>query len=182
MKYLFFLSAILFTLAACNNSKNESGDVSAEKSVPTAPEAPALPTPNQLPSFSVMNEQGNMINLDAFKGKKVFVNLWATWCAPCRAEIPSIKKLAAKTDRSKTEFVLLSLDDDFEKAKRYATETKIGLPVYYPAANLPPLFSVNSIPTTFIFNEKGELIHQEVGGINYDTPMFVEMLTVNGEY
>ena len=110
-----------------------------------------------LPNFSITDANGKTVNLSSFKGKKVFVNFWATWCPPCRSEIPSIQKLYSKVDKEKTVFILLSLDDNFDIAKKYAASKKMDLPVYYPAENLPSLFNITSIPTTFIFNEKGEL-------------------------
>lgn len=130
-----------------------------------------------IPNIALRNAKGENVNLTSFKGKKVFVNLWATWCGPCRREMPSIASLAAKVKKSKVEFVMLSVDDEFNKAINYITSSKIDLPVYYPTDNLPPLFSVDAIPTTFVFNEKGELIKTIQGSVNYDTEEFVNLLT-----
>jgi thiol-disulfide isomerase/thioredoxin len=168
-------------VAGCNNStaeemvnaKNETV-VPKEPVKPTEPTAPAVVS--ALPSLPMINTLNQSSNLSQFKGKKIFVNLWATWCPPCRAEIPSIENLASKTDGSKVEFVMLSLDDDFVKAKIYAANNKMKLPVYYPTGNMPQLFNVEGIPTTFVFNENGEIIYQHTGGLNYDTKEFVEML------
>jgi thiol-disulfide isomerase/thioredoxin len=173
MKYLLFSLIPLSFFVACNNSL-------AEKKADNITETPvaeiAAPPGPTLPAFSMLNNNGQTIDLSQFKGKKVFVNLWATWCPPCRAEIPSIQKLYAKTDKNKTVFVMLSLDNDFETAMEFAAKTKLNIPVYYPAANLPALFNVQGIPVTFIFNEKGELIHQQEGGTDYDTKHFSDLL------
>lgn len=142
----------------------------------TTTEPPAPAVASALPSLQMINTDNQSFDLSQFKGKKVFVNLWATWCPPCRAEIPSIERLASKTERAKVEFVMLSLDDDFVKAKIYAANNKMKLPVYYPTGNLPQLFNVEGIPTTFIFNEKGEIIYEHTGGLDYDTKEFAEML------
>lgn len=130
-----------------------------------------------LPDFMVKNDQGKTVNLNSFKGKKVFVNLWATWCGPCRKEMPSIESLYNKTKGKKVEFVMLSLDDDFNKAINYKTTNKLSMLMYYPAANLPALFNVDGIPATFVFNEKGELVKTIQGSTNYDTQEFVDLLT-----
>jgi thiol-disulfide isomerase/thioredoxin len=130
-----------------------------------------------LPDFMVKNDQGKTVNLNSFKGKKVFVNLWATWCGPCRREMPSIESLYNKTKGKKIEFVMLSLDDDFNKAINYKSTNKLTMPMYYPAANLPALFNVDGIPATFVFNEKGELVKTIQGSTNYDTQEFVDLLT-----
>ena len=178
-----FLTAILLLgiLGGCNNSTPEKpAEITNPPAITTAPESnPVIPPATMvatLPSFTMVNAANQLIDLSQFRGKKVFINLWATWCPPCRAEIPSIESLAAKTDKNKVEFVLLSLDDDFEKAKSFANKNSMKLPVYYPAASLPKLFMVEGIPVTFIFSEKGALIYQKTGTANYDTKEFVDMI------
>ncbi|MEI9910272.1 MAG: TlpA disulfide reductase family protein [Bacteroidota bacterium] len=174
MKYLLLSFASLSFFAACNNNsvtENNTGKVAETATIQSA--APPAPS---LPSFSIVNDKGQVLDLAQYKGKSVFVNLWATWCAPCRAEIPSIQKLYAKTDKNKAVFVMLSLDNDFETAKQFAEKTKLGLPIYYPASNLPTVFNVTGIPATFIFNEKGELIHHQDGAADYDTKHFSDLL------
>jgi len=124
MKYFLFSIAILSIVAGCSNSTAEEPVteksetvVSNESVTTTQPAAPAIVS--ALPSLKMINTDNQSFDLSQFKGKKVFVNLWATWCPPCRAEIPSIENLASKTDRSKVEFVMLSLDDDFVKARAH---------------------------------------------------------------
>lgn len=179
MKY-FFLSVVMLSIAAgCSNSTAEEPVTEKKETVVsnepvTTTEPPAVAS--ALPSLQMINTDNQSFDLSQFKGKKIFVNLWATWCPPCRAEIPSIERLASKTDRAKVEFVMLSLDDDFIKAKIYAANNKMKIPVYYPTGNLPQLFNVEGIPTTFIFNEKGEIIYEHTGGLDYDTKEFAEML------
>jgi hypothetical protein len=79
-------------------------------------------------------------------------------------------------DSSKTAFVMLSLDDNFEQAIKYASNNKMTLPVYGATAALPPLFQVQGIPVTYVFNEAGELIYRKDGAFNYDTPYFTDLL------
>lgn len=188
MKYLILSITLLAILAGCNNSTAEDITETKVETVSTPPPAPTNPpteiapvttqSVTMLPSFRMANTINQVIDISQFKGKKVFVNLWATWCPPCRAEIPSIEKLAAKSDKNKIAFIMLSLDDNFEKAKAYALNNNMSLPVYYPSGNLPQLFSVEGIPATFIFNEKGELIHEQVGSTNFDTKQFFDMLNL----
>ena len=137
--------------------------------------APAFP-PSVLPAFMIQDIDGNSINLQSFKGKKVFVNLWATWCSPCRREMPSIEQLAQSADTSKVAFVMISLDNPFDRAIKYKEMQKLNLPIYHPAENLPPLFNVQGIPTTFIFNENGKLTHRIDGGDDYNTAKYRKIL------
>lgn len=148
---------------------------SIEEPAPIAatPVAAAQPeAPKELPHFTMEDAAGNTLDIHTLKGKKLFVNLWATWCPPCRAEMPSIEKLYAAADKEKAQFVLLSLDDRFEKAKKYMQDNKLSLPVYFPAGELPALFAVDGIPATFIFDEKGKLVEQRIGSDDYDTPAY----------
>ncbi|MBK8951379.1 MAG: TlpA family protein disulfide reductase [Chitinophagaceae bacterium] len=129
------VSLLVFSYGCISSTAEEKKDpVQTQESVtppapqpeqPSPPETtPAVPqttaTTSALPSAMIMDANNQTLNLSAYKGKKVFVNLWATWCGPCRAEIPSIESLAAKSDKSKVAFVMLSLDDNFDKARGYA--------------------------------------------------------------
>lgn len=169
MKYVLFFIPFLFVTISCNNAES-TATVSVQEESKSANAVEALP------NFRIANAKNQVLDMAQFKGKKVFVNLWATWCPPCRAEMPSIEKLAGKIDQSKVEFVLLSLDDNFDIAKKYVLEKNLVLPIYYPASTLPQLFNVQGIPATFIFNEKGELLHRQDGAANYDSQEYVTML------
>ncbi|MBO9617804.1 MAG: TlpA family protein disulfide reductase [Niabella sp.] len=176
-------SALLLT-AAC---KNKDGKKTTEPETIVATPVPgdttqqpvaadSTGTAATLPHFKMMDEQGRTVALDALKGKKVFVNIWASWCPPCRAEMPSIQKLSKKTDKNKVAFVLLSVDDDPAAGAGFKKAQKIELPVFFPGEQLPPLFNVEGIPATFIFDEKGTLIKSMVGMENYDTQEYVDLL------
>lgn len=165
------LFAMLVTACNANDQDNTTTSVPAEN---TVPEANATP---QIPQFALLNATGQTVDLKSFAGKKVFVNLWATWCPPCRVEMPSIEKLYQSVDKEKTAFVMLALDDDFEKAKQYVSDNKFSFPVYYPqGTQQPELFNVRGIPATFIFNEQGELIKKIEGSTDYDTDTYRQLL------
>lgn len=171
-KRFFFLLLAPALLAACNDSNKATTEAE-----PTEVAAPAMDAAGQMPAFTMLNAEGQPVELKSFAGKKVVVNLWATWCPPCRAEMPSIEKLRASVDNEKTAFVMLSLDDDFEKAKKYVKTNNLDLPVYYPqSSNLPELFNVRGIPATFIFDEEGKLIKSTEGADDYDTDAYRQLL------
>ncbi|RYZ54706.1 MAG: TlpA family protein disulfide reductase, partial [Chitinophagaceae bacterium] len=150
MKQYLILATITLgvVLTACSDEgAKEQGvtatevQVSTDSNTAAAPVNESMPT---LPSFTVQDVDGKTINLQSLKGKKVFVNLWASWCPPCRREMPSIEKLAKSVDKNKVAFVLLSLDDNFNKAKAFAKQQQLSLPIYYPTENLPELFNVDA--------------------------------------
>jgi thiol-disulfide isomerase/thioredoxin len=171
-KYLFLFVIASVVAISCNNtnaSVQQETDNSNTIAVTTKTATVILPT------FKIVDLKGKSFNLADFKGKKIFVNLWASWCPPCRAEIPSIEKLYSKVDKSKAVFVMLSLDNDFETAVKFAAKNKMATPVYYPAENLPSLFIVEGIPATFIFDEKGNLVTQIEGGDDYYTEKYLNL-------
>lgn len=159
-----------FMLHACT-SKVAQPPVQEEVAV-TSTAVVSQTADKTLPQFAMLDAAGNAQNLQNFKGKKVLVNLWATWCPPCRAELPSLEKLYNSIDKEKTAFVFVSLDKDFEIAKKYAQSHKLNVPIYYPAGDLPDLFAVDGIPTTFIFDEQGRLLAQREGSEDYNTPRY----------
>lgn len=167
-KIIITLTLFVFALASCtsNEKKEESKAIEQEQSSTDNNMAAATV---YLPSFSIKDVNDNIVNMQSLKGKKVFVNLWASWCPPCKREMPSIEKLYRSVDTSKVKFLLISFDDQFELAKKYVSSKKLKLPIYYPTENPPALFNVQGIPATFIFNENGELIKQIEGMENYDT-------------
>ncbi len=144
---------------------------------PETVQVAAIPDRDVLPPFPLSDKTGNTVDLADFKGKKVFVNLWASLCGPCRDEMPSIQKLYEKTKGKNVQFVMLAMDDDFSKSVAYFNSSNLTLPAFYPAAGLPALFDVSAIPATFIFNENGELVKSIRGGDNYDTPEYVQLLS-----
>ena len=171
------LTAVVFFLAACTDNGSETTTETTEAMETSADNRPpAYQSFNQMPTFNMQTTSGSTVQLGDLKGKKVFVNLWASWCPPCRREMPSIEKLAQSVDTSKVAFVLLSLDDEFGKAKDFVTAQNLNLPIYYPAENLPELFNVQAIPSTFIFDEKGSLLKRIDGGEDYDTDAYRHLL------
>lgn len=161
------LIASSLLLFACDNSmqtRNTSGFEESHKKNQLAGTA--------LPEFTMKSLHNESLDLSTLKGKRVMVNLWASWCKPCLDEIPSIEKLYSKIDKEKSAIVLLSIDKEQEKGRAYAIQNALKTPVYFPGERLPSLFEVPSIPTTFIFDENGLLIDRIVGDRDYDTKGF----------
>lgn len=178
MKTLFIL--LLATVAApfmaCSNNSNRAATEISEGQKNSTDTSQSKATITRLPDFRILSENGNTLNLSEVKGKKVFVNLWASWCPPCREELPSIQKLYQSVDTNKVIFVLISIDNNFESAKHYKRANRMMLPIYYPMESLPKLFNVGGIPATFIFNEKGELIKEIDGEADYNTDEYKKLV------
>ncbi len=117
---------------------------------------------------------GNPVPFRSFKGKAVFLSIWATWCPPCRAEMPNIQRLyQAYGDR--LEMVLASQEDpgtirDF--MERYGYD----VPVYRLVQNPPEKLSASSIPTTFLITEEGRIAVRKEGSAKWDGRYFRSFL------
>jgi thiol-disulfide isomerase/thioredoxin len=129
--------------------------------------------------FSVTDLNGKTLPMRDLKGKVIFLNLWATWCGPCRVEMPSIQKLYDSVDKDKVVFVMLSLDQANQTAKirQYVSEKQFSFPVYQPASSLPSLLRVKMIPSTFIIAPDGIVRTKKSGMANYDTDEMRQFLS-----
>lgn len=126
-------------------------------------------------NLKLTDRDGNTHSLEEFKGKVIFLNFWATWCPPCVAEMPSIDKLHEEMGDD-VAFVLLSFDNDFEKAKSFDKRKGYDLPIYALASNLPTMFQSSALPTTYIIDAKGNLALTHKGMADYSDPEFKKFL------
>ncbi len=106
-----------------------------------------------------------VVSLDALKGKVVLLNFWATWCPPCRAEIPDLIKLQAKYQ---DDFVVLGVSLDREGpevVRQYAQQMGMSYPVIMGTDIMVDSYGgIRNIPTSFVIDRKGDLVAKIVGG------------------
>jgi len=119
------------------------------------------------PDISVTNLDGQAVKLSALKGKRVVLDFWATWCPPCREEIPHFIQLFKQTSRDDLVIVGIS-DEDAKTLREFVKNQSINYPIA-SATNLPPPYSdIQSIPTTFFVDRKGVIQTVAVGYHDYD--------------
>ncbi|MHC2992366.1 alkyl hydroperoxide reductase [Pontibacter sp. HJ8] len=127
--------------------------------------------------FRMIGLDGKTVPFESLKGKVVFLNIWATWCPPCIAEMPNIQKLYEKVGSDKIAFVMLSVDEGgMGKVKKFIDKKGYTFPVYMPASQFPEEFYSNAIPTTFIISPEGKIVARQEGMAEYDTPEVREYL------
>jgi len=123
--------------------------------------------PDPAPDFKVKDLDGKDLSLEAVKGKVVLLNFWATWCGPCRAEIPSLIALQERY-KDRLQIIGMIVDDDDEKAIREVVKDES---INYPVAltTLPVRLAydgVTALPTVFIINTEGRVVQKHVGLFN----------------
>ncbi|PVW17177.1 TlpA family protein disulfide reductase [Marixanthomonas spongiae] len=126
-------------------------------------------------NFKLIDREGNTKSLAELKGKVIFMNVWATWCPPCVAEMPSIDKLHEEMG-DEVAFVMLSMDRNFETAKKFDKQKGYNLPIYAPAGNIPSMYQSPAIPTTYVIDAKGNLALTHKGMADYNDPEFKKFL------
>jgi thiol-disulfide isomerase/thioredoxin len=113
----------------------------------------------------------------AFRNKPVFLNIWATWCGPCVAELPSIAELARDPELAGAdiEFVCVSIDEQSETVRRFLQGRGWKM-TFLRAEKLPAVFATDGIPATFIIAPDGRIVASEIGSADWHEPRVVAFL------
>tara|TARA_B110000305_G_scaffold128615_1_gene143904 strand:- start:959 stop:1474 length:516 start_codon:yes stop_codon:yes gene_type:complete len=119
------------------------------------------------------------VNLVDYKGKLVILNFWATWCAPCREEMPSLDSLQAKNDLDNLKIFPINIgQENLEKSESFFKDLNIkNLEIYFdPPVTLAKKFSLRGVPTTIFFNKEGTEFARIIGSINFSDKEFINWL------
>ncbi|MEM9328249.1 MAG: TlpA disulfide reductase family protein [Bacteroidota bacterium] len=139
---------------------------------------PSINSEEQPASYEVWLEdlEGERVSMQSMKGETIFLNVWATWCPPCIAEMPDIDALYQEV-KDEVVFVMLSRDQDEQKAKDWITKKGYQFPVYFLRGRLPEIYRSQAIPTTYVISPEGYVTVRNAGMAKYNTDSFKEYLT-----
>ena len=119
--------------------------------------------PQPIPAFLVTDINGLPVSTAAYKGKVVLINFWATWCPPCRAEVPVLIDLANRY-KDRVQIVGVSLDDGPDEVKSFVKETGINYPVVMASREIVAEYGgVPALPTLFVVNADGKVVQKHEG-------------------
>lgn len=118
-------------------------------------------------AFSFTDTKGHTQSLDAYKGKWVLVNFWATWCPPCLEEIPDLIALHDKYSKTKLAVIGIAMDyRDPKQVTEFADSMFISYPIVLGDANIAAqIGEVQGLPTSYLFNPEGKIVAYQVGAL-----------------
>ncbi|CAM3719964.1 peroxiredoxin family protein [Mesobacillus zeae] len=126
-----------------------------------------IPAINSAPDFNLQSLDGKDIKLSNYRGKKVMLNFWATWCPPCKIEMPAMQELYQKAD-GQFEILAVNIDSDNDVAS-FMKDNKLTFPVVLDQDHkVSQQYSILSIPTTFVIDEQGNVVKKYIGAMTLE--------------
>lgn len=177
VKYLILVVVFVLVLIGCVIGYNNLVEKYVPESVPTPVETPETGSEEEdvafAPDFTVYDMEGKAVKLSDFRGKPVVVNFWATWCGPCKMEMPSFEALYTEYG-DRVEFMMVNLTDGSQETRttvrKFLEETGYTFPVYLDTTTQAAYaYGVYSIPMSVFVDAKGEMIHTQIGMMSEDS-------------
>jgi thiol-disulfide isomerase/thioredoxin len=166
------ITAILVGTAATScKAAHEKGAAEASSSSSGEPaQLRFFRNPATVQDFTMRDLDGRAISSASLRGKVALINFWATWCGPCRAEIPDLVALQAKY-RNQLQVIGVSEDESgVEVVRSFAAAHQVNYPIVMLTAELEKIFpGVHALPTTFLIDREGRLVQKHVGMLNAPT-------------
>ena len=130
-------------------------------------------------NLTILNDQNNQLDLSNYKGKILLLNFWATWCAPCKEEMPSLDLLKLNKDLNNLKIFPVNVgQDNVKKAEKFFDDMNIkNLNLYFDEnINLTKKFALRGIPTSILINKNGKEFAWVIGSIDFNEENFIEWL------
>ena len=130
-------------------------------------------------NLTILDDQNNQLNLSNYKGNILLLNFWATWCAPCKEEMPSLDLLKSNKDLNNLKIFPVNVgQDNVKKAKKFFDDLNIkNLDLYFDEnINLTKKFALRGIPTSILLNKNGKEFARVIGSIDFNEENFIEWL------
>jgi peroxiredoxin len=129
------------------------------------------------PDFELQDTNGRIWHLSALRGQVVFVNFWATWCPPCREEMPSMQKLYKSMSPDSFKMLTILTNDDPNLATNFAAKGGFDFPILLdPDSRVGQAYGITGVPETFIIDKQGFLRQKYLGPRLWDSPEAKKML------
>tara|TARA_B100001121_G_C18241963_1_gene413157 strand:+ start:18 stop:527 length:510 start_codon:yes stop_codon:yes gene_type:complete len=122
---------------------------------------------------------GQKINIDRFKGNLIILNFWATWCEPCKEEMPSLDKLQANPELDKIKIFAINIGkENLDKVNKFFVGLNIKNfePYFDPPTTLAKMFSLRGVPTSILIDKEGNEFARIIGSIDFENKNFVDWI------
>ena len=131
-------------------------------------------------SLTFLNDKNKLLDLNDYKGNLILLNFWATWCAPCKEEMPSLDKLQTHENLDNLKIFPINVgQDNLEESLNFFKDLKIkNINIYFDSPiTLAKKFRLRGIPTSILFNKEGLEFARIIGSIDFENPKFIEWLS-----
>ena len=126
-----------------------------------------------------LNKKDQKINMNEYKGNLLILNFWATWCEPCKEEMPSLDNLQANPELNKIKIFAINIGkENLDKVNKFFLELKIKNfdPYFDPPTTLAKMFSLRGVPTSILINKEGKEFARIIGSIDFEDKNFVDWI------
>jgi thiol-disulfide isomerase/thioredoxin len=128
-------------------------------------------------NFTLRDVDGETFELDQTRGDWVFLHFWASWCGPCRKEMPTIQKMASIFKDEKLKIVMVNMAENEDTIFEFLASINVELNSLMDVdGQLTEVWKPRGLPTTFLINPKGEIKYQAIGGRDWDKPEYIAFL------
>jgi peroxiredoxin len=179
-------TVVLMTIAlmACHRAEKPAAQAAkptakqAQTQMVAEPQSASTNVGDAMPAYSAKTLEGASFDLASQKGSVVLVNVWATWCGPCRFEIPELQKLHDRNSKRGFKVIGISVDEgDVKEVKQFAAEQKMTYPVVVdPDGRIANLLQTTVLPTSVLIDRHGKIVWREIGAIPGDEPTLAKAL------
>ena len=125
--------------------------------------------------WKLLDLNAQEVSFDSFRNEVILLNIWATWCPPCVAEMPTLQNLYDKIGNEVK--IVCASSEEIDTIKNFVNDNKYTFPIYKVEGELPAVFESDGIPATFVINKVGEIVFSKVGGADWGHEDVVKFLT-----
>lgn len=175
MKGILLLLVLFLIIPGCKEKQAPAASPAGETS---STEHNVIEDPfsgtNLVDHIKLLDLDDNPVDLKSYRGKKIFLNFWATWCKPCILEMPSIERAQQLLAEDGYVFLLAS-DESVSKINRFRATQDFNLNFIRVETPFPDM-GILSLPTTLIIDEQGKMVMNQIGAVEWDAPVILDKL------
>lgn len=165
-----FIASLLISYSYCGISAEKTKKTNTETLTRVAG-SPAAP------DFNLEDQNGNFVKLSDYKGKVVIVNFWATWCPPCRKEMPSMQRAWEILSKDDIAMLAVNVGEDSDAIFAFTAEYPVDFPLIMDkTSSVTRQWRVRGLPATYIVDPQGKIVYQAIGSREWDAERLIQQI------